>query len=415
MRRMLTVAVVTAGLALLVAVVVFGRSHAGAIKQPALVLPAAGSRSPAAAFAATTLSGSQVSLRQFRGKPLVINFFAAWCDPCKREAPQFVRLDQRYGTRIGLLSVAINTTRRSSLDGFIRDHAMTWPVVWDRSGGISPSLPRAGTADHLHHRRQRPGGVPHHRPDHRAAHGRRAGQAARRMNGFGDRPLGRIRRGARGLRLAVRPTPDPWIPLVRGRRPAGGEAGDRRPAVIATLAFTAGFAAVFTLAGAGAGLIGAQFEDHRRALELAGGVAGDRDGMRDAVRRPDAAASRMARDLGSRPRTATGAAVVGAAFAVGWSPCIGPTLASILAIAASQGRAGEGAALLFAYSLGLAVPLIAAGLFFATFLDIAKPLRPHLGTDQPGGRRHPDLHRLPRCHRPPGTDHCPARTVGFRP
>ena len=69
----------------------------------------------------------------------MINFFAAWCDPCKQEAPQFVRLDQRYGTRIGLLSVAINTTRRSSLDGFIRDHAMTWPVVWDRSGGMSGS------------------------------------------------------------------------------------------------------------------------------------------------------------------------------------------------------------------------------------------------------------------------------------
>jgi cytochrome c biogenesis protein CcmG/thiol:disulfide interchange protein DsbE len=139
MRRMLTVAAVTAGLALLVAVVVFGRSHAGAIKPPALVLPAAGSRSPAATFAATTLSGSKVSLGKFRGKPLVINFFAAWCDPCKREAPQFVRLDQRYGARIGLLSVAINTTRRSSLDGFIHDHSMTWPVVWDRSGGMIDS------------------------------------------------------------------------------------------------------------------------------------------------------------------------------------------------------------------------------------------------------------------------------------
>lgn len=144
MRRTLTAAVVTAGLALLLAVVLFGRSHAGAIKPPALVLPAAGSRSPAVAFAATTLSGSQVSLRQFRGKPLVINFFAAWCDPCKREAPEFVRLDQRYGTRIGLLSVAVRTTRRSSLDGFIRDHDMTWPVVWDRSGGMIDSYQVAG-------------------------------------------------------------------------------------------------------------------------------------------------------------------------------------------------------------------------------------------------------------------------------
>ena len=88
----------------------------------------------------------------------------------------------------------------------------------------------------------------------------------------------------------------------------------------------------------------------------------------------------MAVPLGSRPRTAAGAAVVGAAFAVGWSPCIGPTLASILAIAAAQGRAADGALLLAAYSLGLALPLIAAGLFFTTFLEVATPIRPYLGT-----------------------------------
>ncbi len=188
---------------------------------------------------------------------------------------------------------------------------------------------------------------------------------------------------AAGLVAFVSPCVLPLIPgylsFVGGAQ-AGGEAGDRRPAVIATLAFTAGFAAVFTLAGAGAGLIGAQFNDHRRALELAGGVLVIVMGCLMLFGGPMLLQREWRVHLGSRPRTATGAAVVGAAFAVGWSPCIGPTLASILAIAASQGRAGEGAALLFAYSLGLAVPLIAAGLFFATFLDIAKPLRPHLGT-----------------------------------
>jgi cytochrome c biogenesis protein CcmG, thiol:disulfide interchange protein DsbE len=136
MRRMLTVAAVTAGAAMLLAVVLFGRSHADAIKQPTLVLPAPASRSPAAAFSATTLSGSRISLAGYGGKPLVLNFFAAWCEPCKREAPALVQINHRYGRRVGMLSVAVRTTTRASLTGFVRQHDMTWPVVWDRSGSM---------------------------------------------------------------------------------------------------------------------------------------------------------------------------------------------------------------------------------------------------------------------------------------
>jgi cytochrome c-type biogenesis protein len=56
--------------------------------------------------------------------------------------------------------------------------------------------------------------------------------------------------------------------------------------------------------------------------------------------------------------------VAGMAFGFGWTPCIGPVLTSVLAIAATRGRASEGAALLAAYSAGLAVPFLAAGLAF---------------------------------------------------
>jgi cytochrome c-type biogenesis protein len=59
------------------------------------------------------------------------------------------------------------------------------------------------------------------------------------------------------------------------------------------------------------------------------------------------------------------APVAGAAFGFGWTPCIGPVLGSVLAVAATRGRAADGATLLAAYSAGLGLPFLAAGLAFS--------------------------------------------------
>ena len=74
------------------------------------------------------------------------------------------------------------------------------------------------------------------------------------------------------IRLPVRAAADPRLPVVSGRARRRAAARPAAGAVIATIAFTAGFTAVFTLAGAGVGLVGGQFVDHRRGLELAGGI-----------------------------------------------------------------------------------------------------------------------------------------------
>jgi cytochrome c-type biogenesis protein len=69
------------------------------------------------------------------------------------------------------------------------------------------------------------------------------------------------------------------------------------------------------------------------------------------------------------------APVTGAAFGLGWTPCIGPVLASVLAVASTQGDTARGAALLVAYSLGLGVPFLLVGLAFGKFapaLDFVK-------------------------------------------
>jgi cytochrome c-type biogenesis protein len=69
--------------------------------------------------------------------------------------------------------------------------------------------------------------------------------------------------------------------------------------------------------------------------------------------------------------------VAGAAFGFGWTPCIGPLLGSVLAVAATRGRAVDGAGLLAAYSLGLGLPFLATGLAFGRLLGVFGWIRRH--------------------------------------
>lgn len=80
-----------------------------------------------------------------------------------------------------------------------------------------------------------------------------------------------------------------------------------------------------------------------------------------------------------RPAGFVGSYVIGLAFAFGWTPCIGPVLAAILALAASADSIGYGASLLAVYSLGLGVPFLIASLAVRPFLAFMKRFRGYLG------------------------------------
>lgn len=82
--------------------------------------------------------------------------------------------------------------------------------------------------------------------------------------------------------------------------------------------------------------------------------------------------------LHKKPSGFIGTFVVGLAFAAGWTPCIGPILASILMVAASSGQVGEGVGLLAVYSLGLGVPFLLSGLLFHQFLSAFKRFRKYI-------------------------------------
>ena len=160
------------------------------------------------------------------------------------------------------------------------------------------------------------------------------------------------------------------------------ELEDRRAKVVgAATGFVAGFTEIFTLAGAGAGILGSQFLEHRRGLELIGGAIVIAMGIVMLAPRWITFLQRQARlPMQFGHDGALWAGLAGAAFAIGWTPCIGPTLGAILTVAGTEGRATDGAVLLFAYSLGLAVPFLAAGIWLSTALAATRPLRAHWET-----------------------------------
>ena len=82
----------------------------------------------------------------------------------------------------------------------------------------------------------------------------------------------------------------------------------------------------------------------------------------------------------SKPAGLLDSYVIGVAFAFGWTPCIGPVLAAILAISATSESIGYGASMLAVYSLGLGVPFLIASLAVRPFLTFMKRFRRHLGT-----------------------------------
>lgn len=145
----------------------------------------------------------------------------------------------------------------------------------------------------------------------------------------------------------------------------------RRDTVLAAVLFVGGFSTVFIILGATASGIGSLLRFYSSELAILAGIAITVMGLHFLGLTPIGLLHRQARLGLQKPIGLWGAYVMGLAFALGWTPCIGPILAAILAIAASKATIAKGASLLAVYSLGLGVPFILAALAvdpFAAFL-----------------------------------------------
>jgi peroxiredoxin len=118
--------------------------------------------SPAPDFSLPDKAGSSVSLDDFDGQVVLLNFWASWCGPCREEMPLLVELHQRYEA-LGFTMLGINVEEDSAAaDAFLRSVPVSFPILYDRENSVSklydviamPStvlIGRDGRVRYIHH------------------------------------------------------------------------------------------------------------------------------------------------------------------------------------------------------------------------------------------------------------------------
>src|SRR5436853_418284 len=145
----------------------------------------------------------------------------------------------------------------------------------------------------------------------------------------------------------------------------------RRDTVVAAALFVLGFSTVFIVLGAGASVVGGLVRAYSNELAILAGIAIIVMGLHFLGLTPLSWLMREKRAAMPKPVGLWGAYAMGLAFAFGWTPCIGPILAAILAVAGAEATLARGAGLLAIYSLGLGIPFVLAAFAvepFAAFL-----------------------------------------------
>lgn len=149
--------------------------------------------------------------------------------------------------------------------------------------------------------------------------------------------------------------------------------------IMSSVAFVLGFTTVFVILGATATMAGQLVAENLPILARIAGVIIIIAGLHflGVIHIP--ILHREARyHSDTRPAGLFGAYVIGLAFAFGWTPCIGPVLGAILAVAAGEDSIRQGVSLLFVYSLGLGIPFILAAVAIKPFINVMQRFKSHM-------------------------------------
>ena len=97
-------------------------------------IPSALINKPAPSFTLNSFKEKKITLDSFQGEPLVLNFFASWCVPCRRESQELEKVWQKYQGQINILSVAVNDSTEAAKK-FIQENKVSFPAAKDDLDG----------------------------------------------------------------------------------------------------------------------------------------------------------------------------------------------------------------------------------------------------------------------------------------
>ena len=155
-------------------------------------------------------------------------------------------------------------------------------------------------------------------------------------------------------------------------------AASKRAVLLSACVFVLGFSTVFVALGASASLIGGIVRAWSAELSLVAGVVIILMGLHFLGLTRISFLMREGRMTVGKPAGLWGGYAMGLAFAFGWTPCIGPILAAILSVAASEATVLKGAGMLAVYSLGLGIPFLLAAVMVEQFASAFGRMKKHL-------------------------------------
>ena len=156
---------------------------------------------------------------------------------------------------------------------------------------------------------------------------------------------------------------------------------ERSLVMLHSLAFIAGFTVVFVSLGATFSAAGQFLLDYRDWIRIGGGVLIALFGLIIAGVLTWGPLGRTVQfQIRSKPAGFLGSFAVGLTFAIGWTPCVGPILGSILTLASNDKTVGQGIILLLCYSAGLGLPFLLSSIALGSFLRFFKRYRPFIPT-----------------------------------
>ncbi|MRG85288.1 redoxin domain-containing protein [Salinibacillus xinjiangensis] len=90
-------------------------------------------------FSLKRLNGEEFSLSELKGKKIFLNFWATWCDPCRKEMPEMQTFHEQYGDEVAIIAVNATGTERSveSVQKFVNEFGLTFPIIIDKDLSVT--------------------------------------------------------------------------------------------------------------------------------------------------------------------------------------------------------------------------------------------------------------------------------------